>query len=33
MKIEDLFKDFPQLETDRLLLRKLTEADVEDLFT
>ncbi len=32
MKIEDIFKNFPQLETDRLLLRKLTEADVEDLY-
>lgn len=32
MKIEDIYKDFPPLESDRIILRKLTEADAEDLF-
>ncbi|GEN46873.1 GNAT family N-acetyltransferase [Alkalibacillus haloalkaliphilus] len=31
MKIEDVYSDFPTLETDRLKIRKLTMDDVEDI--
>ena len=32
MKIEDIFSDLPSLETDRLLLRRLTLDDANDIF-
>lgn len=32
MRIEDVFSDLPQLETERLLLRKMRTEDAEDLF-
>jgi len=32
MNIEDVFSNFPTLETDRLILRKLRLSDAEDLF-
>jgi len=32
MKIEDIYQDFPTLETDRLKIRKLTLQDAEDMF-
>jgi len=32
MKIEDIFETLPILETERLLLRKITIEDVEDIF-
>lgn len=32
MKIEDLLKEIPVLETDRLLLRKIALTDVDDIF-
>ena len=32
MKIEDIYGDLPSLETDRLLLRKLTLEDAADVF-
>ena len=32
MKVEDIYGDFPILETERLLLRKVTMDDAEDMF-
>ncbi|PKR76872.1 GNAT family N-acetyltransferase [Halalkalibacillus sediminis] len=32
MQIEDIYKDLPTLETERLRLRKITSNDLEDLF-
>jgi len=32
LKIEDVFKDLPELTTPRLLLRKLRQEDAEDMF-
>ncbi|SES18291.1 ribosomal-protein-alanine N-acetyltransferase [Gracilibacillus ureilyticus] len=32
MKIEDIYGDLPTLETDRLILRKVTMEDVEDMY-
>ncbi|WP_163102231.1 GNAT family N-acetyltransferase [Peribacillus alkalitolerans] len=33
MLVEDIFSDLPELQTDRLKLRKLTMNDIEDIFT
>jgi [ribosomal protein S5]-alanine N-acetyltransferase len=32
MKIEDIYNDLPTLETERLILRKITLNDVQDVF-
>jgi ribosomal-protein-alanine N-acetyltransferase len=32
LKIEDVFSDLPQLETERLILRKITSHDAQDMF-
>lgn len=32
MKIDDIYRDLPRLESERLILRKVTMADAEDLF-
>ncbi|MFT8322057.1 MAG: GNAT family protein [Bacillus sp. (in: firmicutes)] len=32
MKIEEIYGDLPTLETERLILRKLTPADLEDMY-
>lgn len=32
MKIEEIFGTFPRLETERLILRKITIEDIEDMF-
>lgn len=33
MKIEEIFGDLPELETERLILRKITLDDVEDMYS
>ena len=32
LKVEDIFKDLPLIETERLILRNLTEGDINDVF-
>ena len=32
MDVKDIFGNFPVLETERLLLRKITQADTKDIY-